>query len=208
MPQLRPAERRSLRCSSSRCVTFKSVLSTFEKQGDKLKQVLLSLQLWTSIVRHITGQETDSVLFVSPLSLGDNENSAPSGISCIFADACSSAREILSGVVTGESPAIVSGRVGECCDGAHPYSHAGHAQVDFDIHLACIPDLHVDHAPHFWRSPFTSITCVFPASMHQDRMKCISIGVSMTQFSLWSSAPWPPCRSHADGKVCWRWAGT
>jgi hypothetical protein len=60
-------------------------------------------QLWDSIVRHLSHSSTDthSVLYVSPVVLSDDD-AAASAVSCMAAAACDTAREVLTGVATGE----------------------------------------------------------------------------------------------------------
>lgn len=66
--------------------------------------MLLRVQLWDGIVRHLSSSEaeTSSVLYVSPVVVSDSDDSADA-VSCMAQAACDSACEVLTGIATGAS---------------------------------------------------------------------------------------------------------
>ena len=81
-------------------------------------------------MRHLSesGAETSSVLYVSPVVVGETP-AQEAAVSCLATAACDSAREVLTGVAAGADGAPRgSGRVGDCCGGhaGVPHPHGGH----------------------------------------------------------------------------------
>lgn len=89
-------------------------------------------QLWESIVQHLSGCHSSSILYVSPVDSGRGpaDAEAAQAVSCLSADACDTAREVLTGVATGDSSPLLSGSVGRCCDG-HSAASATSAEDAF-----------------------------------------------------------------------------